>query len=106
LTAAIAHYLVSVRYAALVNLLADREVVPEHIQQTSTPDRLAATLIDLLNNPAAAATQRAAFATIVDQLRPPRGLPSEAAADAVLELLDQHRCAPYVQHGPEQEPPP
>ncbi|HEY1935269.1 MAG TPA: lipid-A-disaccharide synthase [Acetobacteraceae bacterium] len=97
LTAAIANRLVSVRYASLVNLLAEREVVPEFIQQTCTPDRLAETLVRLLSDPAAADAQRAAFRTVLDQLRPPHGLPSEAAADAVLELLDQASRPPYVQ---------
>jgi lipid-A-disaccharide synthase len=89
LTAAIAHYLVSVRYASLLNLLAGREIVPEMIQQACTPDRLAATLTGLLADPAIAEAQRAACRDVLGQLRPPHGLPSEAAADAVLELLDQ-----------------
>jgi lipid-A-disaccharide synthase len=89
LTAAIAHYLVSVRYASLLNLLAGREIVPEMIQQACTPDRLAATLTGLLTDPAIADAQRAACRVELEKLRPPHGLPSEAAADAVLELLDR-----------------
>ncbi len=87
ITAAIARRLVKVKYASLVNLLAGRELVPELIQGASTPARLAATLEELLTDPAAAAAQRAGFRTVLDSLRPPRGLPSEAAADAVLELI-------------------
>jgi lipid-A-disaccharide synthase len=99
LTAAIARRLVRVRYASLVNLLAEREVIPELIQQAGTPDRLSETLLGLLSDPAAAEAQRAAFRAVLDQLRPPHGLPSEAAADAVLELLDRRARAPYVQPG-------
>jgi lipid-A-disaccharide synthase len=87
LTAAIARRLVTVRYASLLNLLAGREVVPELIQQDCTPDRLAAVLTGLLTNPEAAAAQRAATRAVLDQLRPPHGLPSDAAAEAVLALI-------------------
>lgn len=90
ITAAIARRLVKVRYAALVNLLAEKEVVPELIQQACTPDRLAATLETLLTDRDAANAQRAAFRAVLDSLRPPGGQsPSDAAAAAILALLDQ-----------------
>jgi lipid-A-disaccharide synthase len=90
ITAAIARRLVKVRYAALVNLLADREVVPELIQEACTPDRLATVLETLLTDPDAANTQRAAFRAVLDSLRPAGNQsPSDAAAAAVLALLDQ-----------------
>jgi lipid-A-disaccharide synthase len=89
LTAAIARRLVKVQYAALVNLLARREVVPELIQEACTPDRLAAAIRQLLDDAAAADSQRAGFHEVLARLSPPGGLPSDAAAAAVLELLDQ-----------------
>jgi lipid-A-disaccharide synthase len=88
LSAAIAAWLVTVRYASLINLLMDRDVVPELIQQTCTPDRLAATMQSLLNDPAAAEAQRADCRAALAMLRPAAGLPSEAAARAVLDLLN------------------
>jgi lipid-A-disaccharide synthase len=96
LTAAIARRLLRVRYASVINLLAGREIIPEMIQHACTPDRLAATLTGLLTDPAAAATQIAACRVELEKLRPPRGLPSEAAADAVLELLDPPARGVYV----------
>ena len=87
ITAAIARRLVKVKYASLVNLLAGHELVPELIQGASTPTRLAATLETLLTNPEAAKAQRDGFRTVLDSLRPAQGSPSEAAADAVLELV-------------------
>jgi lipid-A-disaccharide synthase len=87
LTAAISKRLVKVKYASLVNLIAGQEVIPELIQQACTPDRLAAVLNALLGDPAAVAAQHAAVAAPLAALRPPEGLPSEAAARAVLELL-------------------
>jgi lipid-A-disaccharide synthase len=90
LSAAIARRLIKVRYAGLVNLLADREVVPELIQEACTPGRLAAAIRRLLDDLDAATAQRAASRAVLEQLRPPQGgTPSEAAAAAVLRLLDQ-----------------
>ncbi len=86
ITAMIARRLIKVRFAAIVNLLADRLVVPELIQQDGTPVRLAAEIARLLGEPATAADQRAAFATIVATLRPTEGTPSDAAACEVLRL--------------------
>ncbi|MBW4023719.1 MAG: lipid-A-disaccharide synthase [Proteobacteria bacterium] len=88
ITAAIVRRVVKVSYAAMVNLLAGREVVPELIQQHCTPERLAAEVARLIETPVAAEAQRAAFAEVMEGLRPPQGLPSEAAAAAVLALLD------------------
>ena len=87
LTAAIARHLVRVKFAALVNILAGREVVPELIQQRCTPALLAKTVATLLADPAAGQAQREAFTPLLASLAPPTGSPSEAAAQAILELL-------------------
>jgi lipid-A-disaccharide synthase len=80
--------LIKVRYASLLNVIADREVVPELLQGNATPARLAAALGGLLDDPAAAEAQRTATRAVLDTLRPAAGvLPSVAAAQAVLELL-------------------
>ena len=86
-SAAIARRLVHTRFAALVNLLAGREVVPELLQEDCTPEKLADAVHRLLTDDAAAGAQRAAFRTIVTGLRPAEGTPSDAAARAILELL-------------------
>jgi lipid-A-disaccharide synthase len=84
LSAAIARRLVKVRYASIINLIADREVIPELIQQACTPDRLAAALRMLLDNPVTAEAQRAGSREALRMLAPLEGAPSEAAAAAVL----------------------
>ncbi|MGH7153005.1 MAG: lipid-A-disaccharide synthase [Acetobacteraceae bacterium] len=89
LSAALAQRLVTVRHAALLNLLLDRTAVPELIQGACTPSRLADELLKLLTDPTVGAAQRADFRTALDRLRPPAGLPSEAAAAAVLEVIEQ-----------------
>ena len=89
MTAAIVRRLITVRYASLLNLLGGEEVVPELLQEDCTPARVADVLHGLLAEPARAAAQRARFGPVLDALRPPSGTPSEAAAAAVLRLLDQ-----------------
>ena len=87
LTAAIVRRLVKVPHASLVNLLAEREVVPERIQENCTPEALAEALLRPMLDPAVAAAQRAGFAEALAHLRAPEGLPSAAAAEAVLAAL-------------------
>jgi lipid-A-disaccharide synthase len=88
LTAMIARRLVKVRFAAMVNLLAGRELVPELIQDDCTAEKLAAAMGKLLSDTGAADAQRAALREVVQSLRPASGLPSAAAAAEVLALLD------------------
>jgi lipid-A-disaccharide synthase len=89
ITAAIVRRLVRVPFASLVNLLAERAVVPEYLQQDATPEALSAALATLLTNPAAAAAQRAEFGRVLARLRPPEGLPSAAAAAIVLNSIEE-----------------
>ena len=89
ITAAIIRRLVRVRFASLVNLLAEREIAPEYLQDRATPEALADALHRLLTDPQAAAEQRAGLASVLDQLHPPGLAPSEAAAEAVLEALGE-----------------
>jgi len=97
LTGIVVRRIAKVRHAALVNLLAAGTgldarpaLVPEFMQQDCTPDALARTLRSLLDDPASVATQRAGFQTLLKGLRPSGGLlPSEAAAEAVIEVMEQ-----------------
>ncbi len=91
LTAMIVRRLVKVKYAALVNLLAGREVVPELIQDRCTPPLLAEHLARLLTDPQAAAAQRMAFRDVAAGLAAPAMAPSFSAAAEVLGLIDGGR---------------
>ena len=91
ISAAIARRIVHTRFAALVNLLAAREVVPELLQQDCTPAKLADALHQLVTDRTAAEAQRTAFREIVARLRPAEGTPSAAAAQAILELLPSEK---------------
>jgi len=86
-TGFLARRLAKVPYASLVNLLAGREVAPELLQEHCTPARLTPALAALLDDPRAAAAQRAAFGPVLASLAPASGTPSEAAAAAVLEMM-------------------
>ncbi len=86
LSAALARRMIRVPHVAMVNLLAGRALVPELLQQDCNPRALADTVLALLSDPAAAAAQRAGFRTVLDQLHPPAGTPSDAAAREVLSL--------------------
>jgi lipid-A-disaccharide synthase len=86
-TAWLAERVLEVRFASLVNLLAEREVAPEYLQRFATPAALADGLHRLLGDAAAAAAQRAAFHGVLARLHPPGIAPSEAAAAAVLASL-------------------
>jgi len=89
LTAAMARRMIRVPYVAMVNLLADRAVVPELLQQDCTAETLSRTALTLLGDPATASAQREAFRGVLDSLRPPVGTPSEAAAREVLQVMEQ-----------------
>ncbi len=79
--------MIRVTHVAMVNLLAGRAIVPELLQQDCTPEKLAATVVSLVRDPAAAAAQRAAFRDVLAGLRPGTQTPSHAAAAAILALL-------------------
>ena len=89
LTWQIVKRLVRVRFASILNLIPDRMIVPELLQDRCTPALLAAALQPLFDDPAASLAQRAAFGPVLDALRPSAGSPSAAAAAEVLALLDR-----------------
>ncbi len=78
--------MIRVRYVTLVNLLADRAVVPELLQGDCTPPQLATALRQLLDDPAAAQRQRAGFVEALAKLAV-EGTPSDRAARIVLDTI-------------------
>jgi lipid-A-disaccharide synthase len=89
ITAALARRLIRVPHVAMVNLLAGRQIVPELLQGDCAPDKLRAVVRALLTDAREAAAQRAAFGDVVTSLRAPEGLPADAAAEAVLAVLEK-----------------
>ena len=87
LTARIARRLVRVRYASLVNLLLDREVQPEFLQNDAVPEKIVPALLPLLSEGPARGEQLKLIAGVRDLLRPTGNSPSDAAASVILSLL-------------------
>lgn len=93
ITGMLARRMIRVPHVAMVNLLAGRALVPELLQGDCTAEKLRAVVRELLVNADVAAAQRAGFAAVMESLRAPAGLPNDAAAGAVLDMLVRQRGA-------------
>lgn len=94
ITAFFARRLIKVPFVAMVNLLAGRAIVPELLQEQCRADVLAREVQILFEDKEVAQTQKQAFATVLHGLEGPQGqLPADAAAEAVLEVLNRKNTA-------------
>jgi lipid-A-disaccharide synthase len=91
LSAQIARRLITVKYAAMPNLILDRALVPELLQWDCTPERLAAELARLLDDPAAAKAQRDGLGEVARALGAGGESPSLRAARVVLDVARRVR---------------
>ncbi len=90
LTGFIVHRMhIAVKYVSLVNLLTDREVVPELIQEDCTPETLAEKVSTLLSSAEARAEQHKGFDDALHALGDADPPPSMRAAKVVLDLIPQ-----------------
>lgn len=85
LTALLAKPLVRTKFFSMVNLIAERRVVPELIQSDFTPGRVAQEVLNLLQNPSAREQLRSGLAEVRQRLGPPGAV--ERAADAITALV-------------------
>ena len=96
----IARRIVTVKYAAMPNLLADEPIFPEFIQDAATPLNLANAAMALLRDEPWRAGIKTRLAEIVARLGPPGA--ATRAADAVLSLLTSstisHQCLENTNH--------
>ncbi len=88
LTYAIAKRLMKIARFSLPNLLADRDLIPELIQDAATPEALAVALEAWLAEPARAEATLAEFARLHRELKRDA---SETAAAALVGLLERQR---------------
>jgi lipid-A-disaccharide synthase len=87
LTAWIARRLVRTPFFAMVNLIAERRIVPELIQDDFTPERVAGEAEALLNSPPAREQMRRDLALVRERLGPPGAI--DRAADIIVEMIRQ-----------------
>jgi lipid-A-disaccharide synthase len=78
----------------LPNLVLDERAFPELIQEYCTPVNLASALAPILDEGPARNRQLAALARVPGRMQLPRGTPSEAAADVVLDYAEIGRGWP------------
>lgn len=90
-TVALYRRLIRVKYVNLVNLMLDRMLVPELLQQDCRPDRLAAELGRLLDDPAARQAQIDGVAEVARWLGQGDTPPSERAARTILDVIAERR---------------
>lgn len=86
-TVALYRRLIRVKYANLVNIMLDRMLVPELLQDDCTPDRLAAALSTLLDDPAARRAQIDGASEVARWLGRGGPGPSDRAAEVVLDVV-------------------
>lgn len=86
----IARHLVRTPYISIPNLLANKALIPEFIQDRADPKALAEALLLLLDDPQAEQEQRQAFLPLRKQLERDS---SAQAAKAISELIEAERSA-------------
>ncbi len=87
MTVAIIRHMLKVKYASLVNLIADAPVTPELLQEYCTPQSLCHALERILFDPDVAAGQCKAMADVMAQLGSREDPPSRRAARAALACI-------------------
>ncbi len=88
ITVALYLYFIKLRWYNLVNILLDREVVPELLQGECTPQKLVVTLRDLWGNRTRRDEQRRAFMEAQRMLKAGDLMPSQKAAEAILKVAN------------------
>ncbi len=86
-TYAIAKRIVQVKWIAMPNILANEEVFPEFVQSQATPENLARSALELMNNSGRRTTVKARLRAIAASLGTPGA--SRRAAAEIVRLLEQ-----------------
>ncbi len=88
-----ARRLIRVPHVAMPNLIAQRLIVPELLQENCTPERITAAVGHLLENPEARAEQQVTLRQICASLGRDGASPSARAAAVVLDVIEKRRLA-------------
>ncbi len=84
-TYVIGKQIITVKYLAMPNLIADEPIYPEFVQQTATAENIAAVALELLRDEQRRAAVQGKLARVIGSLGSP-GAP-QRAAEAILSLL-------------------
>jgi lipid-A-disaccharide synthase len=91
LTEALLDGILKVRQVNLINLILGRTVVAEHLRGDCTPERLAATLVELIRDERVRAAHREGYDAAMRLLGAGGVPPSLKAADTILEIITARR---------------
>jgi len=83
---------VNFQFASLVNIMHEKMVVPELIQDNCTPEKLTAAVHDILNNETARQEQIAGLKDVAGWLGQGQFVPSEKAAETVLGVVKHNQA--------------
>lgn len=101
ITAAIVRMLVKVPYVSLVNILEEREITPELLQDRCEADNLGRHIYALLQNHEARARQIEGYRSALAKLHPPAAPGTSAAATKVLEIISRGKSQAGERRGEE-----
>jgi len=87
-------HVIKVRQVNLVNLILGRVIVAEHLAHNCTPERLSATLIELIQDEQVRAAHREGYDAAMRLLGLGELSPSLKAADQILEIIAARRRQP------------
>lgn len=93
LTSLVIKRLVKIKWACLLNLLMEREVVPEFLQERCRPGALAAALEQLLDDDVVRRAQLDGLAQGLARLGAGTGQPSRRAAGLILKMIRERTAA-------------
>ncbi len=85
LTNLVANLLVKIRFANLINILAEKEIIPEFTTNDCRADLIAAKMLEMWESDSLRQQQRVAARHELEKLKPHDLMPSEAAAKVVAE---------------------
>jgi lipid-A-disaccharide synthase len=89
ITGILGRWLANVKYASIVNILANREVLPEFLQEYCKPQDIVAAIDDMIVNPSRRQEIIDAEISVVRQLAFEGQTPSEKAAEEVLRIIGE-----------------
>ncbi len=93
-----ARLLVKIRFANLINLMADREIIPEFVLHNCRAELIAPCALELLGSPKRAEEQVSEAREILQRLRLPEMMPSQRAAEIVREEARMKKELPLSQN--------